>query len=397
MKNRILNFIVNFALFSLIIISCLGIIDNLTASLWSSSKIGLLLIDILFLLLFILIYNYSQIVKNIYKVKCYYTKLKKQIIFIIVVLTIAWQIYLIFTLSGFSLWDPGNIILQAMNKKQWGGKEYFSYYPNTYFLMLIEHWLWIILGHPSLKVLTYVMNTINYVFIDFSLPVLYKVGVTVVNKTCGRVALVLGFIGVGLSPWGCLTYSDTLAFSLSIFTMYILINLHNFANKYVTYCMLGVLFSVDYLIKPSIIIVFIAFAFFAPIKSINGRKLISILVFLMTVFLTLGGFSIYKSRNNFVRIDSSKSFSMMHFAEMGIEGSGGYSNKDALRDMIITNPKKRNEIARKAWVKEFNNKGVIGYQKFLMKKQIANTADPSFAWGKDGIPFIKPFNKGTET
>lgn len=149
-KNS-LNLIANVLLFILIIITLLGVCSELLFNIVSISRTGVIIFDVLSLLLLMMI----MFRKKLYIIYKRNISAKINIIFAISLFIIGiWQLYLVLTISGFSKWDPGNIILQAMEKKQWAGEEYFSYYPNTYFLMLLEHVIWYLIGKPNIEVLT---------------------------------------------------------------------------------------------------------------------------------------------------------------------------------------------------------------------------------------------------
>lgn len=176
-----------------------------------------------------------------------------------------------------------------------------------------------------------------------------------------------------------------------------------FSNKRRIYysILLGFLIVVDYLIKPSLVIVFIA-AIIVCVPSIkqiikNKKIIFSTILAVGVAIISLSIYTTYRNNNNFVKFDSNKSFSMAHFANMGIKNNGAYSQEITVRDMKIANPKERNKADIKDWITEFNKKGITGYEIFLVKKQVLNTADTSFAWGSDGTPFIRPYNNSSFT
>lgn len=256
MWEKSLNFIVSTLLSILLMITLLGTSSDLLFNIGNSSKNSVIILNVccIILLAFILFRN---------RLRKFYKKIilpnSAKIVTIFVIFICFWQTYLIITISGFSKWDPGNIILQAMNKNQWAGKDYFSYYPNTYFLMLIEHLIWLIFGKPRIEILSIILNTVNYLLIDSGIYILYRMCMKYFNLTVAKIAAFLAIFFIGLSPWGCFNYSDPLAFSLSIFSLYILLEVW-FSNKRRIYysILLGFLIVVDYLIKPSLVIVFIA-------------------------------------------------------------------------------------------------------------------------------------------
>lgn len=194
-----------------------------------------------------------------------------------------------------------------------------------------------------------------------------------------------------ITPWICLPYSDVAAFSFSIFTFICLVRLKKrFSYKYSV--LTGVLLSFDYLIKPSLIIVFIAYLITSEVFFTKGKSFLkSILIVLLVIMVVISGFNLYKQNNHFIKIDNAKALSMIHFADMGITGDGGYNLADVNHDIAISDPEKRKKSDITIWVNRFESLGMTGYQKFLVNKQVANTNDVSFHWGKEG-EFIRSFN-----
>lgn len=360
-KNS-LNLIANVLLFILIIITLLGVCSELLFNIVSISRTGVIIFDVLSLLLLMMI----MFRKKLYIIYKRNISAKINIIFAISLFIIGiWQLYLVLTISGFSKWDPGNIILQAMEKKQWAGEEYFSYYPNTYFLMLLEHVIWYLIGKPNIEVLTIVLNILNYLLIDSGIYTLYRVSKKYINLVVAKTAALLSIIFIGISPWGCLTYSDPLAFSLSIFSISLLLSLRfsTTNRKYMYSVLIGFLMVIDYLIKPSLVILFIAaiIVTLPLLKKLIKSERLSIIIIAMTVMASYGCYLAYRNNNSFVTFDSSKSFSMTHFADMGIKNNGGYSQEDTVRDMQILDSKERQRADIQDWVTEFNRKGLTGF------------------------------------
>ena len=110
------------------------------------------------------------------------------------------------------------------------------------------------------------------------------------------------------------------------------------------------------------------------------------------MFMLIGGFNLYKSHNSIIKIDNSKALNLVHFADMGIQGTGGYYLPDVNHDIKIKNPQERLRSDKEIWLKRFNKMGPFKYQAFLVKKQVANTEDSSFHWGKEG-EFINSFSR----
>lgn len=110
------------------------------------------------------------------------------------------------------------------------------------------------------------------------------------------------------------------------------------------------------------------------------------------MFVFIGGFNLYKSHNSIIKIDNSKALNLVHFADMGIQGTGGYYLPDVDHDIKVKDPKERLKSDKQIWLRRFNKMGPLRYQVFLVRKQVANTEDSSFHWGKEG-EFINSFSR----
>ena len=82
-----------------------------------------------------------------------------------------------------------------------------------------------------------------------------------------------------------------------------------------------------------------------------------------------------------------------HFIAMGMSGDGGYNASDVIENINIKSPQKRNKYNIKLIQKRFLQMGLGGYLKFLVKKQINNTADGSFGWAAEGNYLYEPFGR----
>lgn len=209
----------------------------------------------------------------------------------------------------------------------------------------------------------------------------------------------LGVVLLGIMPWAVIPYSDIPAFALTVFSLAALISFfssQSISTKYAYAALSGFLLGLDYLIKPSLVITYIAFAIVALVSvswhNLDKRLLGTVVVIVIIPLIMLLAFSAYQHHNSYVRIDQRKALPMMHFAAMGATGNGGYTLADVERDEVIKDPGKRSAVATKVWEQRVIRMGWVGYQKFLIKKQVANTADGTFAWGVEGgFGFLKPF------
>lgn len=394
--KKLLNVFVNIFLVPLVLISLAGAITVLLHDVITAGRSGILLIDVSFALtvIYLLVHSRNKLPSF---------RISKRWRWWLIAAVIIWQGYLLVTMAGISKWDSGIILMTAVNRVPLAGLQYFSFYHNNFFLLIIEHLIWQLCGQPDIRTLTYILGILNYALLDSSLFVLYRIAQRYLNDRSARATLWLGIILLGITPWACIPYSDILAFVLSVFTMAVLLKYifsHDLRKKCLCAGLAGLLFSFDYLLKPSTIITFIAFiivaACWADYHSINWKSCcktaVSLIVLVLIPTVLITGMSVYQSNNSFVKVDKHLELPMVHFAALGATGTGTFSLADQNRDEAIKSPVKRKQVASRIWKQRIKKMGFFGYQSFLIRKQVANTADGSLAWGVEG-GFLTPFHK----
>lgn len=170
MKKR-MNFLANIFFIPLLLISLLGAAATLLNDVAEASKSGILMMDILIVMLILLF-----LVRHMKPLFSINGKFSRYLRYFMLGAILFWQFYLLLNMSGLCFWDPGSIMLKAIGKASWASKDYFSFNPNTFFLLLIEHSIWKGLGQPSLRILTVTLGLISYGLLDSSLLTLYWLG-----------------------------------------------------------------------------------------------------------------------------------------------------------------------------------------------------------------------------
>lgn len=387
------NRFINVFYLPLVVISLFGAVSFLLDQLYVLQAKSILIIDIFLIIIgtcYLIKWGKIKVAIDLIVKRLGSKNIKRGL----VVLILIWQLVMILSISGFSTWDPGIIILQATGQKQWV-PDYFSYNQNTLPLMFFEHLVWRLIGSPSYKVLTIVLNIINMILVDTSVYLLLKHEKQRLNKkTLNYISICICLLML-VTPWICLPYSDPLSFA---FTIFVYLGLKSLNERYslLKAIIVGTLIAVNYFIKPSTVIILIAYIIVSFVFTISSKELIinllkKLIIIFATMFVLISGFNLYKSHNSIIKIDNSKALNLVHFADMGIQGTGGYYLPDVDHDIKIKDPKERLKSDREIWLKRFNKMGPLKYQAFLVRKQVANTEDSSFHWGKEG-EFIRRKN-----
>lgn len=327
-------------------------------------------------------------------VKCF-LRHKMFYVIILAIITITWQIIVVQLLSGTSHWDPLNIMTGAMQGEV-HPKLYFSYNPNTLLLMYMEHALWILLSKPDFQALVLTMNYINIVVLDLAAVLIANV---VKNWFGSKYVPLVVFFTWSLfliTPWVALTYTDDYAFFLTALNiwiaMYYQLARHNW-QKIVCAGGLGLSLTISYLMKPSLIIFFIALSLVVFLRVFNKERqyitkktiITSVIVSLLCAGSIYTGYQLYTNNQKVAIVDTKLAHPATHFMAMGITGSGRYNKEDVLLDESIKSPQKRQAANIELIQQRFSALGPANYVKFLITKQVSDTSDASYGWGNDGV------------
>lgn len=342
------------------------------------------------------------------RIKKYLRRNCKTIIIVLILFTISWQFIILYFLHGNSWWDPGIIEKAAMGQHNWLGKKYFEYYPNTFLLFVIEHFIFEVCGEPNFSGFLMILGTINIVMLDVAFVILvYSTYRIYKNKHITLITAFLSWILMVLSPYFIIFYSDIPSFLISslFILLYSLISGKTIKlKKRLIYSIaLGLLTCLAYYTKPSLVIFDIALGMVVVIKIIDEKRvskglIVCVLIVATTFIGSFSAFRLYQHNNSFIKIDKNMAMPMSHFAAIGITGNGSYNAENTAINMKETNPDKRNSKNINCIKKQLKDYGATGYIKFLFAKQIRNTDDATFGWRNEanGYGFLLP-NKRYKT
>lgn len=310
------------------------------------------------------------------------------VIITMLVILVAWQIVCIYYLQGQTGWDPHTLLQAATNHS--GTSRYFSMYPNNLFTMYILHGLWLISGKQDIVIFTKILCLINLFIVDSGIFIIKHVTLKATGKgVVANIATIMYISCFAAFPWFVIPYSDIPALFLCLLGLEFLVNIMQKHPCKLRDCFLaGVCMSISYLIKPSSIILYIAFviviAFYKLNKS-SWRNLVSKLGIMILIALSLTLITNKMTTSgHLVSVDKSMAFSPWHFVDMGLANDGQYNDADVATDMKIISSSKRKKHDIYIAKKRLKEHGFFGYQQFLYNKQEKNTSDGSLGWGVEG-------------
>lgn len=398
--EKISNKLVEFFLIPLLIISICGSISLLPTLLQLVPNKAILCFIGLLILAYV-VYSLLRVKEKFFRIL---NKIKKPLLIIFICITLIWQFMLVRALSGEFGWDPHTLICYVIGKSiAVHDKFYFSFYPNNFLLLVIEKIFKTVFFIKTPSKLIFALNILNIVIIDLSAYLLFVATKNLFNRKAAWCTLLFYWVLYIVWPFVVISYSDN--WSILIGTLFLLIysKNQNFNNFFLTLCF-GIVTAFALLMKPSTVIFIIAMvitkSFFSlqRKRKIKVRKLFKIIVSFGLGFVILySPVKTYQQYNNIVNIESDKKMPITHFIAMGMSGNGSYNANDVTKNINIKNPQKRNKYNIKLIRERLSQMGLGGYVKFLVQKQINNTADGAFGWANEGKylydPFVKNLNK----
>lgn len=389
------TWIINVFLVFLLLISVIGSVSGIYSQIQVIPATPILALTICFIL-FGILFNFFP---KLFSSTINFIKARRKPIFIILAIgTLCWQALLVIGLSGNTAWDPSIVTTLAAHRSinTWY-PDYFSYYPNNFFLLFLERIInssLHLIGINSYPIFIVTLTVISYLLIDLSIFILFLALKELFNF---RVAIISGMFTwflIGISPIGVIPYSDIPGFLIS--SLFLLVYSCKEAKGNII--ILGLLSGIAFLIKPSLVIFDIALVMERAFSIGKVTKAVkAILIFIVAFLIIYVPFSLYQSHNSITRINSSKAMPANHFIAMGMTGSGGFNNNDVLVNKKLKNPQERKKYNNLLIKQRLNKFGVAGYTKFLVLKQVNNTSDAGFGWGMDADSgYLMPFGEKTK-
>lgn len=388
------TWIINILLVFLLLISVIGSISSIYNQIQVIPAVLILALTICFIVFGII---FSFFPKLLLSITNFIKNRRKSIFIVLVIGTLCWQVLLVMGLSGNTGWDPSMLTAVAAHRSIAWYPDYFSNYPNNFFLLLLERIinnLLRLVGINSYSLFIVILSLISYLLIDLSIFILFLSLKKLFNLRVAIISGVLTWGLIGISPIVVIPYSDIPGFLISSLFLFVYACKETRGKVIV----LGVLSGVAFLVKPSLVIFDIALVIHKAFSVSKVNKAVkTVLIFALAFLVVYIPFNLYESHNSIVKIDSSKVMPANHFIAMGMTGLGGFNGKDVLASRKIKSPQARKAYNNRLIKRRLKNFGVAGYTKFLVLKQVNNTSDAGFGWGMDAGPgYLMPFGEKTK-
>lgn len=268
---------------------------------------------------------------------------------------------------------------------------YFSHCTNNLPILLVQHFIYTIFHNEGWLLL----DVITLFLVDIS-AVLNVCTLALVNKKYVVRGVYVHLIWLALFPMIIVPYTDTWVLPLVSLTILMWALMVKKNINYVVKILCAVIMSSAivgaYFIKPSAVITAIAIALVELIRvGFRGEigkdtvKNLGIIACLCVSFI--GFFFMAKSTINnqkYVALEKDKAMPPIHFVAIGLIGNGGYNPQDASDMYRAKDTNEIKEISKRKIKERLEQKGPLGYIRFLLHKQNMNTADGTFGWNAEG-------------
>lgn len=315
-------------------------------------------------------------------------------LFITVSSIVLFILELLFTSSAFffSDWDPAAVLDCVYKILRNAGDEvsidYFSNHPNN--LMIVYIYVTVlricgIFGNQS------VLNITAFQCLLFTLAgvLLFLIAKEIYSIKSAMVLWLVYALWIGLNPWLIITYSDCVGLIFPLLILFLFIRQGKISSGFISYALMGAAAALGYAVKPQTVIIYIAVFIVTLAESLshnNKYKLRGIIISVISLILMwlLITKVFYPSLG--LKLDKKRSFGVAHYLMMGLndETDGVYSNDDTNFTDSIEDPAERTRTNLSVAYERARNLGADGMAKHLIKKQLVNFGDGTFAWGIDG-------------
>ncbi|PIO83071.1 hypothetical protein BSQ39_05515 [Loigolactobacillus backii] len=274
-------------------------------------------------------------------------------------------------------------------------QNYYSTYPNNLFLFFVAKGLHTIAKFCHFGSFLLTLDFVNLILVDLSIGLNYLV-VKKLNwgDQAARTTFWLSVVGIGLTPWLIVFYSDTVVLPIVSGILLCLASIlaaGDLVNQYFSPILLGLLLFVGYKLKPTILIIMIALLIVGLLNLFDPKKrqkmlplghklLLSLIVFSGTLLL----FNVAVKHLSPIELNKQQEMPPTHFVMMGLTGEGGYNLTDFRASQAQPTVAARKAYNIKIIKQRLRNYGFNGYRRFLWAKNLNNTADGTFGWGKEG-------------
>lgn len=295
-----------------------------------------------------------------------YINNEKKYIIVSILLLLIIQLIFAYIFAVVPSWDFGEIyagvVQTALGETSISSYYYFYVYPNNIaYGMLLSSVFSIasFVGISSVTILGMIGILLNIICIDVSLLMIYKIQKEYFPQDKRNLFWLFTIMYTPFITYVPIFYTDTLSLPFIVGAIYCLLNVIAQKKQKINIFFSGLLLGIGYCLKPTTIIIVIAFIifylFFVKINEQFKKRVLKIAGILLVFILPIMTISIYKE----IAFDKDKldkeSIPTTHWIMMGLTGNGGYNQEDVNFTKSIVGKKEKSNENIKVIKQRFTN------------------------------------------
>ncbi|MDR2661352.1 MAG: glycosyltransferase family 39 protein, partial [Lactobacillaceae bacterium] len=204
--------------------------------------------------------------------------------------------------------------------------QYLSLNINNIFLFLYEKFFYIIFKSNAV----WILQIINILIVDIAIWISYKIGQRFFDKKIADIIFWLFTLSLGFTPQFVTMYTDPMTLPITagaIYLIFLIFKKDSTLPSNMPLILLGFLVALGYIIRPTIVIIYIAFFIVMILKTIlvkkdliKNFKIISITF--VTLVVSILGFKTMIDHQNIVPIAKNQNATIYWFLDLGLTSNG---------------------------------------------------------------------------
>lgn len=311
------------------------------------------------------------------------------------VLLFIWQVVMITHISMPIGWDVFTVVSSALGLTA-EKSAYFTRYPNNLFLVFVLRTFEPVFRLVGKEDIWLTLSVFNTLVVDLSFIMAIFLARRIYGTLTAYATLALSVLLLSLFPWIIVPYSDTLSMPFVIGTLCCyeaVCRAKTIGRKAILGVCMAIVFVCGAMIKPTVMIIVVAIVLMhmlytlARARDFRGQ-LLWMLPSIGVAAILFVGLQHFMTVQTYIPIERGKSAPLSHFMSMGMTEygrfHGAYSYDDAAFTFSFDTTEEMDKANRARIQEKLEERGALGYLKFLTTKARWVMAEGTFSWGFDG-------------
>ncbi len=269
-----------------------------------------------------------------------------------------------------------------------GRSHYMARYTNNNGILIMLSFyyraIYLIFGSIS----TFAPVILNTVFINVSVIFTFLIAKKIFSYKGAFLTLFCCLLFLPYYTYTAYYYSDSLSIPFTVISIYFIIkgqekikqNKHDFHLSVIYFCISGIFIAIGFVIKGSILIILVGAVVYIFLCGNIKKTLISIVYILLSTFIFIFSINTFISSMNIVSQEElyAQKFPVQHWLMMGLNGNGGFNQKDASFTAHAGNYDQKKQANIQKIQERISSMGFDGMTKHLYRKLIYTWSDGTY-------------------